>query len=253
MLLASASTRLTTNISQPPPRKTLVLDLDETLVHADQHGGSRVDHVVEVVMDGYAQLYFIGKRPHTDYFLRKVSQWYELVIFTASLPEYADPVIDWLDPEARYFKRRLFRSACTPRGFSFAKDLTLAQADLSRVILVDNSPASYALHKENGLPISGWYDDQRDEALLDLLPVLDALRFVDDVRSILRLRLCNYRRPVGLIAVERPSTHVSTNHAMTNGPDGYTVISRRPAMTVQHHRTTRTTSNSNVASSDTSN
>lgn len=77
----------------------------------------------------------------------QVSQWYELVIFTASLPEYADPVIDWLDPEARYFKRRLFRNACTPHGFSFAKDLTLAQADLSRVILVDNSPASYALHK----------------------------------------------------------------------------------------------------------
>ncbi|RKP09677.1 NLI interacting factor, partial [Thamnocephalis sphaerospora] len=170
-------------------RKTLVLDLDETLVHADQHGGQRVDHVVEVVMEGHAQLYFISKRPHTDYFLSKVSQWYELVIFTASLPEYADPVIDWLDPDRCYFKQRLFRDACTPRGFSFAKDLTRAEADLSRVVLVDNSPISFALHKENGLPILGWYSDQHDEALLELLPVLDALRFVSDVRSILRLRL----------------------------------------------------------------
>jgi Dullard-like phosphatase family protein len=130
-----------------PARKTLVLDLDETLVHADQHGGPHVDHVVEVMMEGHAQLYFVSKRPHTDYFLNKVSQWYELVIFTASLPEYADPVIDWLDPDRRYFKKRLFRDACTPRGFSFTKDLTLAESDLSRVVLVDNSPISYAMHK----------------------------------------------------------------------------------------------------------
>jgi hypothetical protein len=106
---------------------------------------------------------------------------------------------------------------------------------------------------ENGLPISGWYDDQRDEALLDLLPVLDALRFVDDVRSILRLRLCNYRRPAGLTVVERLPALIPTNHANINGADNYMVISRRPTMTVQHHRT-RTTSNSNVvlSSSDTS-
>ncbi|KAI9591344.1 NLI interacting factor-like phosphatase-domain-containing protein [Syncephalis fuscata] len=232
---ASTNTRPTTRIIQLPARKTLVLDLDETLVHADQHGGSRVDHVVEVVMDGYAQLYFIGKRPHTDYFLRKVSQWYELVVFTASLPEYADPVIDWLDPDACYFKRRLFRSDCTPRGFSFAKDLSLIQADLSRVILVDNSPACFALHKENGLPISGWYDDQRDEALLELLPVLDALRFVDDVRSILRLRLCSHRRPTGAVFTERMSSLLSTAQTDTSN---YTVMPRRSAITVQHSATT---------------
>lgn len=29
--------------------------------------------------------------------LLQVSSWYTVVIFTASLPEYADPVIDWLD------------------------------------------------------------------------------------------------------------------------------------------------------------
>lgn len=44
---------------------------------------------------------------------------------------------------------------------------------------------------DNGILIDGWVEDKRDTALLDLLPFLDALRFVDDVRSILSLRIFN--------------------------------------------------------------
>ena len=38
---------------------------------------------------------------------------------------------------------------------------------------------------DNAIPIKSWFSDPSDTALLDLLPVLDALRFVSDVRSIL--------------------------------------------------------------------
>lgn len=38
---------------------------------------------------------------------------------------------------------------------------------------------------DNAIPIKSWFNDPSDTALLDLLPVLDALRFVSDVRSIL--------------------------------------------------------------------
>ena len=54
--------------------------------------------------------------------------------------------------------------------------------------LLDNSPTSHLMNPANAIPISGWTGDERDQALLDLLPFLDSLRFAGDVRSILGLR-----------------------------------------------------------------
>ncbi|KAF8913853.1 HAD-like domain-containing protein, partial [Gymnopilus junonius] len=204
--------------------KTLVLDLDETLIHSTSrpipyqgpHSGlfSRVPfgrstnksagHMVEVVLGGRSTLYHVYKRPFVDYFLRTVSGWYTLVIFTASMKEYADPVIDWLDAGRGILEHRFFRDACLldlslfhslliflfiplPNG-SYTKDLSLIEADLARVCLIDNSPVSYTVNEANGIPIEGWTHDPSDEALLDLLPVLDSLRFTSDVRRVLGLR-----------------------------------------------------------------
>ncbi|KAG9041121.1 Nuclear envelope morphology protein 1, partial [Tulasnella sp. UAMH 9824] len=74
-----------------------------------------------------------------------------------------------------------------PNG-SYAKDLTIAESDLSRVALLDNSPVSYSSCQANGIPIEGWTNDPHDEALLDLLPFLDSLRFTSDVRRVLGIR-----------------------------------------------------------------
>ncbi|RPD80669.1 NIF-domain-containing protein [Lentinus tigrinus ALCF2SS1-7] len=184
--------------------KTLVLDLDETLIHSTSRpipsaGGSGLfgfggrnkgaGYTVEVVLGGRSTLYHVYKRPFVDYFLRKVSQWYTLVIFTASMQEYADPVIDWLDAGRGILGRRLFRESCTqlPNG-SYSKDLSIVEHDLSRVCLIDNSPVCYSINEANGIPIEGWTHDPHDEALLDLLPVLDSLRFTSDVRRVLGIR-----------------------------------------------------------------
>ncbi|KAG0296810.1 Nuclear envelope morphology protein 1 [Linnemannia gamsii] len=169
-------------------KKTLVLDLDETLIHSTSRGSRSQGYMVEVLVDRHACLYYVYKRPHVDYFLKKVSEWYKLVIFTASMEEYADPVIDWLDQNKTLFDKRYFRQACFLRNGSYLKDLTVIDPDLSSVCLLDNSPMSYSLNKENGIPIDTWIDDPNDEALLDLLPFLDALRFTEDVRSVLSLR-----------------------------------------------------------------
>ncbi|KAI0772575.1 NIF-domain-containing protein [Irpex lacteus] len=187
--------------------KTLVLDLDETLIHSTSRpmdyrasGGilsslgfgrrnKGVGHTVEVVLGGRSTVYHVYKRPFVDYFLRKVSTWYTLVIFTASMQEYADPVIDWLDAGRGILGRRLFRESCTqlPNG-NYTKDLSIIEQDLSRVCLVDNSPICYSMNESNGIPIEGWTNDPHDEALLDLLPVLDSLRFTTDVRRVLGIR-----------------------------------------------------------------
>lgn len=189
--------------------KTLVLDLDETLIHSTSRpnpslassgsgffglgligrGNKSPGHTVEVILGGKRTQYHVYKRPFVDFFLRTVSGWYTLVIFTASMKEYADPVIDWLDAGRGILVQRLFRDSCTqlPNG-SYTKDLSIVEKDLARVCLVDNSPISYKVNEANGIPIEGWTDDPSDEALLDLLPVLDSLRFTKDVRHILGLR-----------------------------------------------------------------
>lgn len=78
----------------------------------------------------------------------QVASWYTLVIYTASMPEYADPVIDWLDNGRGLFAKRLYRDAChlQPSG-SYVKDLSLVDPDLSRVCFMDNSPISYSWNK----------------------------------------------------------------------------------------------------------
>ncbi|KAJ3853167.1 NLI interacting factor-like phosphatase-domain-containing protein [Lentinula lateritia] len=200
----SATPTLGTRKTPFHAQKTLVLDLDETLIHsttrpistASSSGlfgfGARKGgpgHVVEVMLGGRSTLYHVYKRPFVDFFLRTVSGWYTLVIFTASLQEYADPVIDWLDAGRGILDHRLFRDSCTqlPNG-SYTKDLAVVEPDLARVCLIDNSPISYRVNEANGIPIEGWTHDPSDEALLDLLPVLDSLRFTSDVRRVLGLR-----------------------------------------------------------------
>lgn len=133
-------------------------------------------------------LYYVHKRPHCDEFLRKVCQWYKLVVFTASVQEYADPVIDWLEQERKFFQGRYYRQHCTFRNGAYIKDLSSIEPDLSRVAILDNSPMSYFFHEDNAIPIEGWINDPTDNDLLHLIPLLEALQYVTDVRALLALR-----------------------------------------------------------------
>ena len=74
-------------------------------------------------------------------------KWYNLVIFTASVQEYADPVIDWLEQDRKYFKGRYYRQHCTNRNGTYIKDISSIEPDLSKVIILDNSPMSYMFHE----------------------------------------------------------------------------------------------------------
>ncbi|KFY38671.1 hypothetical protein V495_06440 [Pseudogymnoascus sp. VKM F-4514 (FW-929)] len=183
-------------------QKTLILDLDETLIHSMAKGGRMsTGHMVEVKLNTFVAasgvpiagpqhpiLYYVHKRPHCDDFLRRVCKWYNLVIFTASVQEYADPVIDWLEQERKFFSGRLYRQHCTFRHGAFIKDLSSVEPDLSRVMILDNSPLSYMFHQDNAIPIEGWINDPTDNDLLHLVPLLEGLQHVTDVRALLALR-----------------------------------------------------------------
>ncbi|KAL2836163.1 NLI interacting factor-like phosphatase-domain-containing protein [Aspergillus pseudoustus] len=189
------------------PQKTLVLDLDETLIHSLAKGGRMSSgHMVEVKLatpmttalapgappttlgPQHPILYYVHKRPHCDDFLRKICKWYKLVVFTASVQEYADPVIDWLEQERKYFQARYYRQHCTFRNGAYIKDLSSVEPDLSQVMILDNSPMSYIFHEDNAIPIEGWINDPTDNGLLHLIPMLEALQYVTDVRAFLALR-----------------------------------------------------------------
>jgi len=179
---------LTNTLVPPLKRKTLILDLDETLVHSTVKPITHHHLVVDVTIDGVPCVFYVIKRPHVDAFLKKVSEWYDVIIFTASMQQYADPPIDQLDSK-RLVKQRLFRESCVNKDGNFIKDLTLIKQDLTSTIIIDNSPIAYSHDKDNAVPIDNWLgDNPNDDALLNLLPFLNALRFTSDVRSILSLR-----------------------------------------------------------------
>ena len=118
-------------------------------------------------------------------FLKKMAEHYELVIYTASLSKYADPLLDWLDP-AGFCSYRLFREHCTFYNGIFVKDLSRIDRNLKDTIIIDNSPASYMMHPECALPITSWYDCMRDTELYMLTPILESLSKLNDVRTVIK-------------------------------------------------------------------
>uniref|UniRef100_A0A1B6CCV0 CTD nuclear envelope phosphatase 1 homolog n=1 Tax=Clastoptera arizonana TaxID=38151 RepID=A0A1B6CCV0_9HEMI len=182
-------------------RKVLVLDLDETLIHSHHEGitrqtvkaGTPPDFVLKVTIDRHPVRFFVHKRPHVDFFLDIVSKWYELVVFTASMEIYGAAVADRLDNNRGILKRRYYRQHCTPDLGSYTKDLSAISPDLANIFILDNSPGAYRSYPDNAIPIKSWFSDPMDTALLNLLPVLDALRFTQDVRSVLSRNLHLHR------------------------------------------------------------
>jgi len=75
----------------------LILDLDETLVHSSFKPPPKPDIILPVEIEGNVCNVFVLIRPGTEFFLQRLSKCYELVIYTASLSKYADPLIDILD------------------------------------------------------------------------------------------------------------------------------------------------------------
>ncbi|KAJ7188342.1 HAD-like domain-containing protein [Mycena filopes] len=165
-------------------RKCLVLDLDETLVHSSFKSIQQADYVVPVEIEFNWHNVYVIKRPGVDNFLKKMGEIYEVVVFTASLSKYADPVLDKLDIH-QVVAHRLFRESCYNHKGNYVKDLSQLGRPIGDTIIIDNSPASYIFHPNNSVPVSSWFNDPHDTELTDLVPFLTDLAVVDDVRGVL--------------------------------------------------------------------
>jgi len=165
-------------------KKCLVLDLDETLVHSSFKAVQQADFIVPVEIEYHWHHFHVLKRPGVDNFLKQMGDLYEIVIFTASLSKYADPVLDKLDIH-HVVAHRLFRESCFNHKGNYVKDLSQLGRPIADTIILDNSPASYIFHPNNAVPVSSWFNDPHDAELTDLIPFLADLTFVSDVRPIL--------------------------------------------------------------------
>lgn len=123
-------------------KKTLVIDLDETLVHSSFKPISKPDIILEVEIENNICQVYVLVWPGTDKFLQRMSLFFELVIFTASLSKYAIPLMKKLDPN-QYCSTYLFWEHCTFYNGVFVKDMSWLGRDLKDVIILDNSPISY--------------------------------------------------------------------------------------------------------------
>jgi len=178
-------------------KKTLVFDMDETLIHCNESTDMPADVVLPIIFpNGEVVQAGINVRPYALEILRELSSYYEIVVFTASHACYANVVLDYLDPHEQYIQHRLFRDSCvvTEEGVHIKDLRVIGNRNIKDVILIDNAAYSFGFQIENGIPIIPFYDNKADQELRHLIPYLKFLSSVEDLREINRqtFRLHHY-------------------------------------------------------------
>ena len=164
-------------------KKIALFDLDETLVHClgeinmnnVENFSRQCDAKIKVQLPGGKQITIgINIRPHWEQALDIIKDKYHIIAYTASHESYADSVLNFLDPDKKYFEYRLYRSHCVlcvvDEMKFYVKDLGILDecCNIKDVVLIDNSVLSFAYHLDNGIPISPFYDSKNDYELLDI-------------------------------------------------------------------------------------
>ena len=177
-------------------KKTLVLDLDETLIYAI-HGGVH-DLTADVNLadlntikvrdeDGETHEVQFLIRPDARAFIKEMAQFYDLVVFTAAIPAYARKVVSILDPDHKYISAVLSREDCWRRGVQYRKDLgVLGGRDKKDIIMVDNNVVSFADSLENGIYVPSFHGDSHDVGLVRIISFLKHASTLPDVRPAVR-------------------------------------------------------------------
>ena len=103
-------------------KKTLILDLDETLVHSTTTYSEKSDIILNIDLDGMLYNIYVSIRPGAEDFIKIISKYYEIITFTASIQKYASPLLDILDKD-KNIKIRLYREHCTFLNGIYIKEL----------------------------------------------------------------------------------------------------------------------------------
>ena len=170
-------------------KKLAIFDLDETLVHCQSSKINKCQYQIEVNLPSRKKgLIGINIRPNWEKALNIIKDKYIIVVFTASHSTYADAVLNFMDPNNKYFKYRLYRNNCTSVKYEgkeiYIKDLTVFKnIDLKNIIIIDNSVVSFTYQLNNGMPILPYYDSERDNELICLAYYLMRIYDYEDLRE----------------------------------------------------------------------
>ncbi len=119
-------------------------------------------------------------------FLEDMEKRYELVIYTAADPDYADSIINFMEKKHRLFTYRLYNCECIQqRGQCVFKylDLLCTNRDITGIVIVDNTVHNYALSIRNGVPVKTYKGGDDDKELIYLAGYLRMLATEADVRN----------------------------------------------------------------------
>ncbi len=166
-------------------RPLLILDLDETLIHA-----------VEVPLAHDASFrcgqYFVYERPFVREFCNSCSRYYDLAVWTSSTADYAQCVVEHImDGGQTAFL--WVRDQCTRRydpeakEHYWVKDLRKVKRsgyDLKRVLVVDDTRQKLERNYGNLILVSEFNGDPQDRELDQLSGYLGGIVGVEDLRAI---------------------------------------------------------------------
>ena len=182
-----------------PKKKLLIIDLDETLIHTkfrNKDNYKELDVLTKKSKcytrtfsysdENYIYYMDVFFRPHLKNFLNEVSKYFDLAIFTAATKLYADTIIDFIDPDNKFFLFRLYREACIPiQQRLYIKDLRIIKDyDPMNVILMDNSLYSFMNQPSNGMLVNSFFTNHRDNQLISAKNFLiNHIYPCDDIRK----------------------------------------------------------------------
>ncbi|MDF2187982.1 HAD family hydrolase [Paraflavitalea sp. CAU 1676] len=166
--------------------KLLVLDLDETLIHAtttelDVPFAFRVDQ------------YFVYERPGVKEFLVNISRHFSIAVWSTASDAYVDKIVQQITPPGVEMVAVWGRSKCTSRRdlvydtFSFEKRLDKLKSKgytLDKILIVDDSPSKSRSNYGNAIYINPFTGDAGDQDLRLLFDYLVTLKDAPNVRSI---------------------------------------------------------------------
>ena len=168
-----------------------MFDLDETLVHwiHNDKDTKEADEFLDIQLpNGKVTKAGFNIRPYWKEMMEEIKDDWEVVVFTASCKNYANTIVNYLDPEGIYFPHRFYRENCwlTPEGV-YIKDLRIFhQWDLKDIILVDNAVYSFGFQLDNGIPIFPYWKGKDDKQLLYLKEYLKSIankEIIPDLRK----------------------------------------------------------------------
>ncbi|WP_051884964.1 HAD family hydrolase [Lysobacter antibioticus] len=171
-------------------RLLLVLDLDETLVHA-----SEVE--LDRAADFRALSYHVYRRPHAERFIAYALANFDVGVWTSSGRFYAEAVV------AALFPPQSLRFVWSSERCSISRDWTTGEYlnrkrlkklkrdgyRLERMLAIDDTASKHAYNYGNLVCVREYLgEDESDDELLRLMAYLDRLAHEPNVRTIEKRR-----------------------------------------------------------------